>query len=230
MIEVLKSANRAISDHGHVAIRRTFSSDNPRDTYAGGFGALFSIAETTIAPSAGFPMHPHRDMEIISYMADGAMAHQDSLGNGSVIKVGEIQRMSAGTGIIHSEFNPSATGPCRCLQIWILPSERGFAPSYEQQAFDMRGGLTLIAAGPRRTGAVTIHQDVALYAARLGGDETAAHALTPGRRAYLQLARGRMMLNGVALEAGDGAAIKDEPRLTLTAGGGAAEALLFDIA
>ena len=230
MIEILKSADRMISDHGHVAIRRTFAADNPRDPYAGGFGALFSIAETFIAPSAGFPLHPHRDMEIISYMADGAMAHQDSLGNGSVIHTNEVQRMSAGTGIVHSEFNPSAEKTCRCLQIWILPSARGIEPSYEQKTFDGQDGLRLIGAPEAADGVVAIHQDVALYAVRIAGRQSAAHALAPDRRAYVQVARGTLSLNGVALEAGDGAAIKGEPRLLIAAGEVPAEALLFDLA
>jgi len=222
MIEILKSAERTISDHGEVAISRTFAAGNPRDPHAGGFGPLVSIAETFIAPASGFPMHPHRDMEIISYMADGAMAHQDSLGNGSVIGQGEVQRMSAGTGIVHSEYNPSDAEACRCLQIWILPDTRGLEPSYEQKPVAKAEGFARFD--------VTIHQDVTIYAARLASGQSAAHTLKSGRRAYLQIARGKVALNGVVLEAGDGAAIKDETRLTLAASDGAAEALLFDLA
>lgn len=222
MIEILKSGQRAISDHGDVAICRTFSAGNPHDPHAGGFGPLVSIAETFIAPASGFPMHPHRDMEIISYMADGAMAHRDSLGNGSVIGTSEVQRMSAGTGIVHSEFNPSDTEPCRCLQIWILPDTRNLEPSYEQKPVEAAGGLTPID--------VTIHQDVTIYAVRIDAGASAAHGLKSGRRAYIQVARGALTVNGVTLDIGDGAAIRDETRLTLAATGSGAEALLFDLA
>jgi redox-sensitive bicupin YhaK (pirin superfamily) len=222
MIEVLKAGERAISDYGDVAIHRTFAESNPRDPHAGGFGPLVSIAETYIAPASGFPMHGHRDMEIVSYMADGAMAHKDSLGNGSVIGTHEVQRMSAGTGIVHSEFNPSQSEPCRCLQIWILPDTASLTPSYEQKATSPHDGLAPID--------VLIHQDVTIHTVRLARGASASHTLNAGRRAYIQVARGMLALNGIALAPGDGAAVEDETRLTLTATDAAAEALLFDLA
>lgn len=230
MIHVLKSDDRVTSDYGTVAIRRTFAADNPHDRHAGGLGPLISIAETTIAASAGFPMHPHRDMEIVSFMADGAMAHRDTLGNGTVIGTNEIQRMSAGTGIVHSEFNPSDDEPCRCLQIWILPSRSGIEPSYEQKKISERDGIALIAAPTVSDDAVTIHQDVAIHAVRLAPGMSQSHALETGRQAYLQVARGQMVVNGATLAAGDGASIDGETSITLTAAGErAAQALLFDV-
>jgi redox-sensitive bicupin YhaK (pirin superfamily) len=231
MIEVLKSDDRVTSGHGTVSIRRTFADGNPRDPHAGGLGALYSIAETTIAPSAGFPMHPHRDMEIISYIADGAMAHRDTLGNGTVIATNDIQRMSAGTGIIHSEFNPSDTEPCRCLQIWIHPMSPGIAPSYEQKPVGDAEGLRLIGAPTASDDAVAIRQDVSLYSLKLAAGASVGHRLAQGRRAYVQVARGQMLINGVPLFAGDGATIEDEPSITfITPSNRSAEALLFDLA
>jgi redox-sensitive bicupin YhaK (pirin superfamily) len=229
MIHVLRSADRMTSDHGTVAIRRTFAEGNARDPHAGGIGPLISIAETHIAPAAGFPMHPHRDMEIISFMADGAMAHRDTLGNGTIIGTGEIQRMSAGTGIIHSEFNPSDETPCRCLQIWILPSETGIEPSYEQKQVPARDGITLIGGPSGSDDAVAIHQDVAIHAVRLAPGASADHALAPGRSAYLQVARGQIVVNGTTLSSGDGAAISEEQMISLSAPDEAAEALIFDL-
>ena len=230
MIRVLKSDDRVTSDHGTVAIRRTFAGGNPRDPHAGGIGPLISIAETYIAPSAGFPMHPHRDMEIVSYMADGAMAHRDTLGNGTIIATHEIQRMSAGTGIVHSEFNPSDDQPCRCLQIWIVPSQTGIEPSYEQKKVPDRDGLTLIGAPNASGDAVAIHQDVAIHAVHLAPGGRAAHNLAKGRQAYIQVAQGQMVVNDIVLSSGDGAAIDDESSITLTAPGNqSSRALLFDI-
>lgn len=230
MIRLLKSDDRITSDHGTVAIRRTFSANNPRDPHAGGIGPLISIAETYIAPSAGFPMHPHRDMEIVSFMADGAMAHRDTLGNGTVIGTNEIQRMSAGTGIVYSEFNPSDLEPCRCLQIWILPSQAGIEPSYEQKKVPERDGVTLIGAPDAQADAVVIHQDVTIHAVRLAPGAYAAHKLAAGRQAYVQLAHGQLFVNGTAMLAGDGAAIDNEQSIVLhTPGDSPARALLFDV-
>jgi redox-sensitive bicupin YhaK (pirin superfamily) len=229
MIRILKSADRAISDYGAVAIRRTFAEGNPRDPNAGGIGPLISIAETSIAPAAGFPMHPHRDMEIVSFMADGAMAHRDTLGNGTIIGEGEIQRMSAGTGIIHSEFNPSDDAACRCLQIWIRPSQTGLEPSYEQKAVPPQDSITLIAGPSASDGAVVIHQDVTIHAVRLSAGANATHISSPGRCAYVQVANGRMMANGVVLSAGDGALIENEISIALAAQNEEARALLFDV-
>lgn len=230
MIQVLRSADRVTSDHGTVAIRRTFADGNPRDPNAGGIGPLISIAETYIAPSAGFPMHPHRDMEIISYMADGAMAHRDTLGNGTVIATHEVQRMSAGTGIVHSEYNPSDREACRCLQIWILPSHAGIEPSYEQKKTPARDGISLIAGPKGSTDCVAIHQDVAIHAVRMSAGASAVYTLPPGRCAYLQIAEGRLSVNEVSLSAGDGASISDEHTVTIAAPPNAyARALLFDV-
>jgi redox-sensitive bicupin YhaK (pirin superfamily) len=230
MIRVLKSDDRITSDHGTVAIRRTFTQGNPRDPNAGGIGPLISIAETYIAPASGFPMHPHRDMEIVSFMADGAMAHRDTLGNGTVIGEGEIQRMSAGTGIVHSEFNPSDNEACRCLQIWILPSQAGLDPSYEQKKVPVRDGIIAIAAPDATGDAVAIHQDVTIHAVRLAPGASAGHSLSSGRCAYIQLAHGKLNVNGTALIAGDGASIDDETAITLsTSGDEEARALLFDV-
>ena len=229
MIEVLRSSERAVSDHGDVAIWRSFAGDNRLDPRRGGFGPLLSIAETFIAPSAGFPMHPHRDMEIVSYMSMGAMAHRDSLGNVAVIGANEIQRMSAGTGVIHSEFNPSDQEACCCLQIWITPSAQGIAPSYEQTAFNVRPGVTLIAAPRGMGGAVTIHADIALYAVRLEAGVSDTHMLAPGRRAYLQIARGGISVNGTDLADGDGTAIEGEMNLDFKASSEGCEALLFEL-
>lgn len=230
MIQVLKGKDRVTSDHGTVAIHRTFAPGNPLDPNAGGIGPLISIAETYIAPSAGFPMHPHRDMEIISFMADGAMAHRDTLGNGTVIGTDEIQRMSAGTGIVHSEFNPSDRDACRCLQIWVLPAEVGIAPSYEQKNVPPRNGITMIAGPTDSNEAVLIHQDISIHAVRLDAGTSAGHTVLPGRRAYLQLAHGEMIVNDAALSPGDGAAIDGDTQIVLRAAAGRpARALLFDV-
>jgi redox-sensitive bicupin YhaK (pirin superfamily) len=230
MIHVLRAADRMTSDYGTVAIHRTFAEGNARDPHAGGIGPLISIAETHIAPAAGFPMHPHRDMEIVSFIADGAMAHRDTLGNGTIIDTGEIQRMSAGTGIIHSEFNPSDETPCRCLQIWILPSEIGIEPSYEQKQVPAQDGITLIGGPSGSNDAVAIRQDVAIHAVRLTPGASAVHAFSPGRCAYLQLAHGNLLANGIPLAAGDGASIMDEASIMLAAPSDAeARALLFDV-
>jgi hypothetical protein len=171
-------------------------------------------------------------MEIVSYVLAGALAHEDSLGNGSIIRPGDVQRMSAGTGVSHSEFNPSAEEIVHFLQIWILPEREGLAPSYEQKHFpaeERAGVLRLVASGDPREGAIRIHQDADLYASLLGTGESVTHGLRPGRHAWLQLARGRCELNGVALEAGDGAAVSGEQALRIRAGG-EAELLLFDLA
>ena len=230
MIHVLKSADRASSDYGTVSIRRTFADANPRDPNPGGLGPLISIAETYIAPSSGFPMHPHRDMEIVSFMADGAMAHRDTLGNGTIIGQGEVQRMSAGTGIVHSEFNPSDSEPCRCLQIWILPSQAGLDPSYEQKAVPAHDGMTLIGGPAASDDAVIIHQDVTIQAVRLAPGAAATHILAPGHSAYLQVADGQITVNGTVLSSGDGASIDGEAKIALSAAGNdAARALLFDV-
>jgi redox-sensitive bicupin YhaK (pirin superfamily) len=197
-----------------------------------GFGPLRVWNDDTIRSGAGFDPHPHRDMEIITYVLDGTLEHADSLGNGSEIRAGEVQRMTAGTGVTHSEFNHSQVAPVHLLQIWILPAEKGLAPSYEQRAFtpeEKRGGLTLVAARDGRDGALTVHQDAEIYAALLDAGKSVSHRLAAGRHAWLHLAHGAVVLNGHALTEGDGAAVSDEEVLAISAETDA-EFLLFDLA
>jgi redox-sensitive bicupin YhaK (pirin superfamily) len=209
--------------------RHTFSFGDYHDPRHMGFRALRVINEDRVAPGGGFATHPHRDMEIVTWVLAGALEHRDSLGHGSVIRPGDVQRMTAGTGIAHSEFNPSATEPVHFLQIWILPETRGLAPGYEQRAVAAGGGLRLVAAREGGGQAITIHQDAALYVATLAPGERVTHRLAPGRHAYLQVARGRVLVDGVVLGAGDGAAVSDVREVTLCARE-PAEALLFDLA
>jgi redox-sensitive bicupin YhaK (pirin superfamily) len=190
------------------------------------------INEDRVAAKGGFPPHSHRDMEIISYVLDGALEHKDSLGTGAVIRPGEVQRMSAGTGITHSEYNASQEAPVHFLQIWIMPEKRGIQPSYEQRAYpaaQCQGRLKLVASGDGRDGSVTVHQDVALYAGLLAKGETVKQSIAPGRHAWLQVARGSVSLDGQAMKAGDGAAISDQPQIEIVAGE-PSEILLFDLA
>jgi redox-sensitive bicupin YhaK (pirin superfamily) len=197
-----------------------------------GLRSLRVINDDRVRPASGFGMHPHRDMEIITYVIEGALEHKDSLGSGSVLHAGEVQHITAGTGIRHSEFNPSATEPVHLLQIWLLPERPGLQPSYEEQRFsqeEKRGRLRLIAARDGREGAVTIHQDVDLYAGLLQPGDKVVHPLQPGRAAWLQVARGTVALNGQVLQGGDGAAIQEEKAVQLDAQD-EAEILLFDLA
>jgi hypothetical protein len=197
-----------------------------------GFGHLRVINEDRIQPGTGFGTHGHRDMEIISYVLEGALAHKDSMGNGSTIVPGDVQRMSAGKGVLHSEFNQAREGVTHFLQIWIEPDVSGIAPSYEQKHFDAaskRGKLRLLASPDGRDASVTIHQDAFLYAALLDGADRVVHTLRPGRRAYVHVARGRLSVNGQALEAGDALKAADAAELVLEQGRGA-EVLLFDLA
>ncbi len=196
-----------------------------------GFSDLRVINEDRVVPGAGFGTHSHRDMEIITYVLEGALAHKDSTGTSSVIHIGDVQRMSAGTGISHSEYNASQTEPVHFLQIWIIPEQTGLKPGYEQQAFPLaqnRGRWTLVAARDGPDGVLKVHQDVELSVAVLSKDGELAYDLKPGRRAWLQVARGRATLNGSALEAGDGAAVSEEKMLTVKAREDA-EMLLFDL-
>jgi redox-sensitive bicupin YhaK (pirin superfamily) len=209
--------------------RHTFSFGDYHDPRHMGFRALRVINEDRVAPGGGFATHPHRDMEIVTWVLAGALEHRDSLGHGSVIRPGDVQRMTAGTGIAHSEFNPSATEPVHFLQIWILPDTRGLAPGYEQRAVGAGSGLRLVAARTGGGQAITIHQDAALYVATLPAGESVTHRLAPGRHAWLQVARGRVMADGVVLGAGDGAAVSDAREVTLCARE-PAEVLLFDLA
>lgn len=210
--------------------RHSFSFGEYYDPRHMGFGALRVINEDWVAPGAGFPTHGHRDMEIVTYVIEGALEHKDSLGTGSIIRPGEIQRMSAGTGILHSEFNPSSDAPVHLLQIWILPSERGIEPSYEQKSIAddaMDARFATIAAPDAETG-VRIHQDARILAARIPSGVAIAHELADGRRVWLQVARGSVELAGATYKAGDGAAISGEKRIEL-AGREPAEVLLFDL-
>ena len=228
---------RPAAERGHTRLDwldswHTFSFGDYYDPAHMGFRALRVINEDWIAPGRGFGTHPHADMEIVTCVLSGALQHRDSLGNGSMIRPGEVQRMSAGTGIAHSEFNPSETEPVHLLQIWILPEQRGLAPGYEQRQFaagEREGRLRLVGAADGREGAVVIHQDVELYVATLPAATEVAHALGPGRHAWVQVASGSVRLDGETLAAGDGAAVTGAPRVEL-ASITRAEVLLFDLA
>jgi hypothetical protein len=232
MITLRRSNDRGFADHGWLKSFHTFSFADYHDPAQMGFGNLRVINEDRIAPGTGFGTHGHRDMEIISYVLEGALAHQDSMGNGAAILPGEVQRMTAGTGVRHSEFNHARDEPTHFLQIWILPDTANLAPGYEQKAFseaDKRGRLRLVAAPDGRDGAVTLHADARILAGLFDGDEAAELALDPARRTWLHLARGTLTVNGQALQAGDALGLVDEPRLTLSGGQGA-EVLVFDLA
>jgi len=232
MINLRKSHERGHANHGWLDSFHTFSFADYYDPREMGFSSLRVINEDRVAPKGGFPTHPHRDMEIVTYILAGELAHQDSMGNGSVIRVGDVQRMTAGTGIRHSESNASDNTPVHLLQIWIEPNETGLTPSYEQKHFtqtDKQGAFRLVASSDGREGSVTIHQDAAIYAAVLNADQALAYTLDTPRRAYLHLARGRISLNGYPLETGDGAKVTGPETLNLTALEDA-EVLLFDLA
>ena len=232
MITVRRAGDRGHADHGWLDTWHTFSFADYHDPRHMGFRQLRVINDDRVRGGHGFPPHGHRDMEIVTYVLDGELQHQDDMGNGSVIRPGDVQRMSAGTGVVHSEFNPSKTDLVHLLQIWIQPGARGLAPEYEQKAFedrDLRDTLRVIAAPDGRDGAVTIHQDVTLSASRLTPGATVRHAVAPGRFAWLHVARGAAALNGTPLQAGDGASVSDECLLTVTATE-PAEILLFDLA
>jgi redox-sensitive bicupin YhaK (pirin superfamily) len=210
----------------------TFSFGDHYDPKYEGFRALRVVNDDTVAPGKGFGAHPHLDMEIISYVLDGELQHRDNLGHGSVIRPGDLQRMSAGTGVVHSEFNASRSDPVHFLQIWIVPEARGIAPGYEQKEFaleERRGKLRLLASRDGRDGSVTIHQDAAIYGALLAAGERVEHVLPKGRHAWVHVARGAIELNGARLAAGDGAGVSDERALQITGREGA-EVLLFDLA
>ena len=225
------------NERGHTQIGwldsyHTFSFDQYFDPQFMGFRHLRVLNEDRVQPGQGFPTHPHRDMEIITCVLEGALEHKDSMGNGSAIRPGEVQRMSAGTGITHSEFNASDSEPVHFLQIWILPEEKRLQPSYEQRAFpsdEGGGGLRLVASKNPRDGALKIHQNVELFVARLEPEGKAIHQLAPSRHAWVQVMRGAVTLNGTALKAGDGAAVSGEERLEIRAGE-PSELLLFDLA
>jgi len=231
MIQVRKSADRGHANHGWLDSYHSFSFADYHDPAHVQFSVLRVINEDRVAPGAGFPTHGHRDMEIVSYVLEGALEHKDSLGTGSVIRPGDVQRMSAGTGVRHSEFNASKSELVHFLQIWILPKTNGIAPGYEQKHFapsDLTGRLRVVASPDGRDGSVTIHQDALLYATKLDDTMNVSHTLAAGRRAYVHVARGSVVLNGTPLAAGDGARLEHEPVIELTADN-SAEVLLFDL-
>jgi redox-sensitive bicupin YhaK (pirin superfamily) len=231
-MRIRRSAERGHADHGWLRSQHTFSFADYHDPGQMGFGPLRVINEDRVAPGAGFGTHAHRDMEIISYVLEGGLEHKDSMGTGSVIRPGDVQRMSAGTGIAHSEYNASKSEPVHFLQIWIVPEQRGLRPSYEERAFpaaERQGRLRLIGSRDGREGSLTIHQDVDLFAALLAAGERVTYSARPGRGLWIQVARGKLELAGTVLEAGDGAALGDPGALELV-GTEAAELLLFDLA
>jgi quercetin 2,3-dioxygenase len=232
MILVRKSNDRGHADHGWLDSRFTFSFADYYDPQHVQFRTLRVMNDDRIAGGGGFPTHPHRDMEIVTYVLEGALAHKDSMGNGSVIKPGDVQYMSAGTGVAHSEFNASDSETAHLYQIWMFPDRQGYKPAYDQKHFtdaDKRGKLRLVVSPDGRDGSVQIRQDNELYATVLAPGESVEHTLKPDRHAYVQVARGSVTLNGEPLEAGDGAAISAEKSLQL-AGVNDAEVLLFDLA
>ncbi|MCB1183665.1 pirin family protein [bacterium] len=232
MIQVHPAGNRGHLDHGWLDTRHTFSFGQFHDPARMGFRALRVINEDIIAPGMGFGKHPHRDMEILTYVLAGGLAHTDSMNNTSVIGPGRVQRMSAGTGVVHAEHNASDTEPVHLLQIWLLPDAAGHPPSYEELDLgpgDIDGRLRVLASPDADDGATTWHQDAWLYACRLPAAGEIGHVLAPDRHAWLQVARGTAQLGGVGLEAGDGAAVSGESRLDITSIEGT-EFLLFDLA
>jgi redox-sensitive bicupin YhaK (pirin superfamily) len=231
MLTVRKSQERGHADHGWLDSHHSFSFADYYDPKHMGFRALRVINEDKVAPGGGFGTHAHRDMEIVSYVLDGALAHKDSMGNGSTMTPGDVQRMSAGSGVRHSEQN-AGKSKVHFLQIWIVPEQMGLPPSYEQKRFsddDKRGRLRLVASRDGRDGSVTVHQDVAVYAGLLEKEDRARLELAPGRHAWVQVARGSVFLNGRKLEQGDGASLSDEPAIDLSGGEGA-EVIVFDLA
>ncbi|MET0682635.1 MAG: pirin family protein [Casimicrobiaceae bacterium] len=232
MINVRPANERGRADFGWLDSRHTFSFGDYHDPAHMGFGPLRVINEDRVQPGQGFGTHGHRDMEILSYVLEGALEHKDSIGTGSVIRPGDVQIMSAGTGIRHSEFNPSSTEPVHFLQIWVIPDREGIAPRYAQKTFpdaQKRGRLLLVASKDGRDGSVVIHQDVEIFASVLTAGERVDHQVRPGRRAWLQVVRGTVILNGRELRVGEGAAIEKEPALVITGKAEHSELLLFDL-
>ena len=231
MLTVRKADERGHANHGWLDTYHTFSFADYQDPREMGFGALRVINDDKVEPGQGFGMHGHRDMEIITYVLEGALEHKDSMGNGSVIRPGDVQRMSAGTGVRHSEFNPSRDERVHLLQIWIEPNVTGVRPGYEEKQFgpaEKKGQLRLIASPDGREGSVTIHQDALVCASLLDGKDAVTHRLAPGRRAYVHVARGTVIANGTPLKAGDGVKIVREPSIAL-ADAKDTEVLLFDL-
>ena len=233
MITIRSADERGAANFGWLDSRHTFSFGNYYDPKHMGFSALRVINEDKVQPGEGFGTHGHRDMEIISYVLEGALEHKDSIGNGSIIRPGDVQRMSAGAGIMHSEYNASKTDPVHLLQIWILPDQRGLEPSYEQTHFageEKQGRLRLVGSQEGRDGSVTIHQDVDLYATSLSEGDQVSHPIANGRLVWVQVARGAVSLNDQLLTAGDGAAISEEDKIILTGAADKVEVLIFDMA
>lgn len=231
MITVRYAQDRGRTDMGWLDSRHTFSFGDYHDPAQMGFRVLRVINDDRVKPGQGFGTHPHRDMEIVSYVLEGELEHKDSMGTGSIIRPGEVQRMSAGTGVLHSEFNPSRSNPVHFLQIWLLPERRGIQPGYEQRAFgeeEKRGKLRLVASRDGRQGSVTIHQDAEIHVGLFKEGEHVRHDLKPGRHAWLQVARGAVRLNDHPLGEGDGAAVSEDPSL-LIEGRADAEILVFDL-
>lgn len=231
MLTIRKSSDRGYADHGWLQSHHSFSFAGYYDPRHMGFGNLRVINEDRIAPGTGFGTHGHRDMEIVSYVLAGELAHKDSMGHTSVIRPGEVQRMSAGTGVMHSEFNHAAGQATHFLQIWILPEHQGIAPGYEQKMFadaDKRGRLCLVASRDGAHGSVRLHADAALYAGLFSAGESATLDLDPQRKYYVHLVRGRLQVNGQALAGADAALLAQEERLVLE-GGADAEVLVFDL-
>jgi hypothetical protein len=232
MLSVRRSEERGRANFGWLDSRHSFSFGHYFDEKHMGFGPLRVINDDRVAGGGGFPTHPHADMEIVSYVLEGGLEHKDSLGTGSVVRPGDVQRMTAGSGVRHSEFNASQTDPVHFLQIWIVPEKRGLAPSYEQKTFsdaDKRGKLRLVGSRDGRDGSVTIHRDVDFYAAVLGDGDKVAHDVKAGRVAWVQVARGTATLNGEQLYPGDGVGTNEAEKLEIV-GTSDAEILLFDMA
>jgi redox-sensitive bicupin YhaK (pirin superfamily) len=232
MIAIRPAQARGSANFGWLDSRHTFSFGNYHDPAHMGFGPLRVINEDRVKPGAGFETHSHRDMEIVSYVLDGALEHKDSIGTGSVIRPGDVQRMSAGTGIRHSEFNHSSSEPVHFLQIWVLPERTGITPGYEQKSYsraDKQGALQLIISRDGREGSVRIHQDADVYASIPGKGKTVTLDLAPKRRAWVQVARGNAKVDGHALSAGDGAGITDQAAIAVEALSDDTEILLFDL-
>ncbi len=231
MITVRKSADRGSGDHGWLKSRHTFSFASYYDPAHVGFSDLRVLNEDRVMPSQGFSRHPHRDMEIITYVLEGALEHKDSIGNGSIIRPGEVQRMTAGEGIVHSEYNYSSEVPVHLLQIWILPEKKGLEPGYEQKKFhdeDIRNKLCLVASRDGRGGSLTVHQDVNLYLGKLDPDTILQTSFDEDRKIWVQVAKGMVHVNDTKLETGDGAAITNEEKFVITAKK-ETEILVFDL-
>jgi redox-sensitive bicupin YhaK (pirin superfamily) len=230
MRQVRRAAERGGADHGWLNTKHTFSFADYHDPRQMGFRALRVINEDRVAPGQGFGAHPHRDMEILSYVLSGRLQHKDSLGHGATLGPGEVQRITAGSGLLHSEFNPDAREPVHFYQIWLFPEARGLPPSWEQKRFDLTPGAWHTVASPDgANGAVTIRQDARLLVGRLDAGQQLSHAIAPGRHAWVQVTRGSVDVDGTTLSAGDGLALSDEAGLTVRSADGG-EVLLFDLA